>query len=97
MIIEIQCIPTPIGSDDDRYANVHAAIQVVESSGLAFEVGPLGTTVEGDPDDLWPLVRRVHEATMAAGATSCISVLKIAESRSEDASTMASLTSRYRE
>ena len=45
-----------------------AAIAVIEASGLAYEVGALGTTVEGSPDELWTLVRAVHEATLHAGA-----------------------------
>jgi uncharacterized protein YqgV (UPF0045/DUF77 family) len=96
MIIEIQCMPNPSGTETERYAHVHAAIEVVQASGLDYEVGPLGTSVEGDPDVLWPLLRAVHEATLDAGATSCISVVKVAEQRRSDAVTMASLTDRYR-
>lgn len=96
MIAEIQVLPTPSGTDEDRYANVHAAIEVIESSGLAYEVGPLGTSVEGQPDEIWPLLRRVHEATLDAGASSCISVVKVADSRRSDAPTMSTLTDRYR-
>lgn len=96
MIVEIQCIPSPTGDDTDRYANVHAAIEVISASGLAYEVGPLGTSIEGDPDKVWPLLRRIHEATMVNGATGCISVVKIAEQRRSDAPTMTSLTDRYR-
>jgi len=96
VIIEIQCLPTPSGNADDRYAHIHAAIEVIERSGLAFEVGPLGTSVEGPPDEVWPLLRRVHEATLDAGATSAIAVIKVAEFRRADAPTMGSLTDRYR-
>lgn len=96
MIVEIHCIPSPSGTDTVRYANVHAAIEVISASGLAYEVGPLGTSIEGDPDQVWPLVRQVHEATIENGATGCISVVKIAEQRRSDAPTMTSLTDRYR-
>lgn len=96
MIVEIQVLPTPSGDANDRYANVHAAIEVIEASGITYEVGPLGTTIEGDPDEVWPLLRRIHEATLAAGANSCISVVKIAQSTLDDAPTMATLTDRYR-
>ena len=96
MIVEIQCLPTPSGTADDRYAHIHAAIEVIERSGLAFEVGPLGTSVEGAPDEVWPLLRHVHEATLDAGATSAIAVIKVAEFRRDDAPTMDSLTDRYR-
>ena len=96
MIVEIQCLPTPSGNDEDRYAHVHAAIEVIQASGLPYEVGPLGTSIEGSPDALWPLLRKVHEATLEAGATSALAVIKLAEFRRDDAPTMDSLTDRYR-
>lgn len=96
MIVEIQVLPTPAGTDTDRYANVHAAIEVIQASGLAYEVGPLGTSIEGPPDAIWALLRAVHEATLDAGATGCISVIKLAEQRRADAITMTELTDRYR-
>lgn len=97
MITEIQCLPRPSGTPDDQYAHVHAAIELIESSGLTYEVGALGTTIEGEPEELWPLLRRVHEACLAAGADSVISVIKIAENASTDgAPTISGLTQRYR-
>jgi uncharacterized protein YqgV (UPF0045/DUF77 family) len=97
VIAEIQCLPRPTGTDQDRYAHVHAAIEVIETSGLTFEVGALGTTVEGEPDELWPLLRGVHDACLAAGADSVITVIKVAETATADgAPTIAGLTDRYR-
>ncbi len=75
---------------------MHAAIEVIERSGLDYEVGPLGTSVEGHPDDVWPLLRRVHEATMEAGANGCLSIVKLFEQRGAGQATMAGLTDRYR-
>lgn len=79
MIAEIQCLPSPSGTPADPYANVDAAIAVIAASGLRWEVGPLGTSVEGSPDELWTVLRAAHEATMAAGATGVVTVLKLAE------------------
>lgn len=79
MIAEIQCVAQPTGTADDRYAHIDAAIAVLRASGLHHEVGALGTTVEGEPEVLWPLLRRVHEACLAAGADSVVSVLKLAQ------------------
>ena len=98
MIIEIQCLARPVGTPEDRYKHVEAAIAVVQRSGLKFEVGALGTTVEGEPDQLWPLARAVHEACINAGADSVISVVKFAQSAdAATASTMSSLTGKFRE
>ena len=53
MIAEIQCLPSPAGTDDTRYAHVDAAIAAIRASGLRTEVGPLGTSIEGPPDAVW--------------------------------------------
>lgn len=97
MIVEIQVLPSPPGTGTVRYAHVEAAIAVVQSSGLPYEVGPLGTSIEGDPDVLWPLVRRVHEATLASGADGVVSVIKVEQARQVARQpTMASLTDKFR-
>ena len=97
MIAEIQCLPRPSGTDDDPYAHVHAAIEHIEGSGLTYEVSALGTTVEGDPSQVWPLLRAVHEACIAAGADSVITVIKVSETAAASGGpTMAGLVSRYR-
>jgi uncharacterized protein YqgV (UPF0045/DUF77 family) len=79
MIVEIQCLPTPAGTPGQRYAHVEAAIAALQASGLKVEVGPLGTSVEGEPDEVWPLVRLAHEAVLASGAASVVSVVKVAQ------------------
>jgi uncharacterized protein (TIGR00106 family) len=95
VIAEIQCLPTPSGTPDDVHAHVEAAIAVIASSGLHYEVGALGTTVEGEPDELWPLLRRVHEACLQAGAERAVSVVKVAQGR-ERSATMEELTRKFR-
>lgn len=98
MIIEIQCLARPVGTPEDRYKHIEAAIAVVQRSGLKFEVGALGTTVEGEPDQLWPLGRAVHEACLEAGAESVVSIVKFAQSADvATASTMSSLTGKFRD
>ncbi len=92
MIAEIQVAPSPAGTPDDPHAYVEAAIAVVRDSGLRYEVGALGTTVEGDDDAVWATLRAAHEAVLAAGASSGISHVKIA---SVDR-TMESLTRKFR-
>ena len=97
MIIEVQCLPQPLGSPTDRYAHVDAAIAVIQASGLPYEVGALGTTVEGEPDVLWPLIRAVHEATLLAGATAEVTVIKVAEAAAgAEQPTVAGLTDKFR-
>ncbi len=95
MIAEIQVLPAPPGAAGDRWSHVDAAIAVVVRSGLTHEVGPLGTTFEGPPDAVWAALRAAHEATLADGAESVVSVVKILQGR--DASpTMHELTATHR-
>ncbi len=68
MIAEIQVAPSPAGTPEDPHAHVEAAIAVIRDSGLRYEVGPLGTTLEGDDDAVWATLRAAHEAMLAAGA-----------------------------
>jgi uncharacterized protein YqgV (UPF0045/DUF77 family) len=95
MIVEIQCLPTPAGTADRRYAHVEAAIAQIQRSGVRYEVGALGTTAEGDPDDIWPLLRRVHDACLESGASSVITVIKVAEAH--DSVSMDELVADFRE
>jgi uncharacterized protein YqgV (UPF0045/DUF77 family) len=97
MLLEIQCVSSPLGIEGDYYMHIEAAIAVIEQSGLTYEVGALGTTVEGEPDQIWALSRAVHEATLLSGADSCVSIIKVAQSRLvEDSATIDSLTSKFR-
>ena len=97
MIIEIQVLPNPPGTASDRWAHVEAAIAVIQNSGLHFEVGPLGTSVEGEPDQLWPLLRAVHEAALIAGADGVVSVIKVEQTReSERDPSMHDLVGKFR-
>lgn len=97
MIVELQCLPRPSGTPDDPHAYVEAAIAVIQASGLNHEVGPLGTSIEGEPDEVWAVVRAAHEAALHAGADTAIAVIKVFEAaRPEDDRTMASLTDKFR-
>jgi uncharacterized protein YqgV (UPF0045/DUF77 family) len=77
MIAEIQVIPRPAGTAEDRYKHVDAAIAVIQASGLRYEVHGLGTIVEGSPEKIWPLLQAVHQATLDAGAERTLSLIKV--------------------
>ena len=92
VIAEIQVAPTPAGTPEDPHAYVEAAVRVIQASGLHHEVGALGTTLEGDADEVWATLRAAHEAMLAAGADAGLSHIKVASVNR----TMDSLTSRFR-
>ncbi len=96
MIVELQCLASPAGTPADPYKHIDAAIAQVQDSGLRYEVGALGTTVEGEPDQVWPLMRRVHEACLEAGAQGLVTVIKVEQTASAGP-TIESLTGKFRE
>jgi uncharacterized protein YqgV (UPF0045/DUF77 family) len=96
VLAEIQVSPRPAGTPENRYAHVDAAIAVIQSSGLTYEVHALGTVVEGPPDEVWALLRRVHEATLSAGAAATASVVKLSEGADDGGPSIADLVGKFR-
>ena len=85
MIAEVQCIPSPVGTPEDTYRYVDAAIAAIAATGLPYQVSALGTTVEGDPDAVWRALRAAHEAS-AAHADAVVTVVKIFSAASDEPS-----------
>jgi uncharacterized protein YqgV (UPF0045/DUF77 family) len=96
VIVEIEVLPQPMGTPDDPYRHVEAAIAEIEGAGVTFEVGALGTTYEASPDVAWTLARQVHDACLAAGARSVLTVVKLAQAVAGEEPTIAALTQKYR-
>jgi uncharacterized protein YqgV (UPF0045/DUF77 family) len=96
MMAEIQVIPRPIGTPDDRYKHVDAAIAVIQASGLRYEVHALGTVVEGPPDKIWPLLQAVHQATLEAGAERTLSIIKVSGGAQPGGPTVNDLVRKFR-
>jgi uncharacterized protein YqgV (UPF0045/DUF77 family) len=72
-------------------------IALAQSSGLHYEVNALGTTIEGPPDDVWSLIRGMHESCLESGAELVVTVLKIAQHADTAAEpTMDGLTGKFR-
>lgn len=96
MIVEVQCLASPPGTPFEPWAYIEAAIGVIQESGLRYEVSALGTTFEGAPDQCWPVLRRVHEACLEAGARSVVTIIKVEQATGEGAPTMDGLTAKFR-
>ena len=52
---------TPIGVGVSVSKHVTAAVQVVEDSGLKYQVNPMGTVVEGTWDDVMAVIRACND------------------------------------
>lgn len=92
-LLSIQVIPkTP--HNEDSYAYVDKAIEVIQQSGVKHEVHPLETTLEGELPELLAIVQKIHEVLVEAGSPSIISQIKIAHN--PNGLNMSKLTEKYR-
>lgn len=96
MIAEIQVVPRPAGTADDRYKHVDAAIAVIQASGLRYEVHGMGTVVEGPPEKIWPLLQAVHQATLEAGAERTLSIIKVSSAAGAGGPSVDELVRKFR-
>jgi uncharacterized protein (TIGR00106 family) len=96
MIAEIQVLPRPLGTPDDRYKFVDAAIAVIQASGLKYEVNAMGTVVEGPPERIGPLLQAVHQATLEAGAERTLSIIKVSNSAQAGGPRVSELVGKFR-
>ena len=80
---------------DDPYPVVDRAIDVVDRSGVTYEVGPHETTMEGELDDLLEVVKAGHRACFEAGAQRVVTFVKIVDA--VEGTTIAEKVAKYRE
>ncbi|GAB6992182.1 MTH1187 family thiamine-binding protein [Paenibacillus pini] len=92
-LLSIQVIPKTPGNEDS-IPYVDRAIEVIQQSGVKYEVHPLETTMEGELNELLDIVRQMHEALIEAGSPSVISQIKIAHN--PKGISMDGLTEKYR-
>jgi uncharacterized protein YqgV (UPF0045/DUF77 family) len=96
MIAEIQVIPRPAGTADDRYKHVDAAIAVIQATGLRYEVHGMGTVIEGPPQKIWPLLQAVHQATLESGAERTLSIIKVSGAAEPGGPSVEDLVRKFR-
>jgi len=92
-LVSIQIIPkTPNGEDSIPY--VDRAIEVIQASGVKYQVSPLETTMEGELSHLLDIVKEMNEAVIEFGSKNVISQIKIYYN--PEGASMDKLTEKYR-
>lgn len=88
-IVAVSISPTgsgtgPSGAGVSEY--VTAALRVVRDQGaVRYRLDPMFTTLEGDIDDVFALIRRMQEAVFDAGAVRVGTVIKVDDRRDRNA------------
>lgn len=79
MLAEFSVIPT---NNEHMSEHVAAAIRVLDASGLAYRVGPMSTSLEGDLDAILTVVARCHRAVADRGNARVITQITLDDHRS---------------
>lgn len=76
----------PVGEGPSVSRHVAAALRVLrEQDRVRYRLDPMFTTLEGDLEEIFELVRRMQEAVFAEGAVRVGTVIKIDERRDRPA------------
>lgn len=59
MLVQFTMFPTDKGESVSEY--VAQVLDIVDSSGLAYKLGPMSTSVEGEWDEVFGLIRRCRD------------------------------------
>ena len=87
-IVEISI--TPLGTGVPSVSPyVAACVDIVAGSGLAYQLTPMGTVIEGDLDAIFDVIRRMHEAPFEKGAIRVSTLIKVDDRRDEGRHGMA--------
>lgn len=73
--LELQVLPKV--PDEMTYQVVDQVIAYIDSTGFKYEVGPMGTTMEGELTELLAVVEKAQTICVEAGASRVLSVIKI--------------------
>ena len=74
LVAEFSITPV-VGDDLSPY--IDAAVDVVKQSGLKYEVEPMGTTLEGELDQVLEIVAKAHKAVRDKGADRIMTEIRI--------------------
>lgn len=78
MLIALSIVP--IGGNSTSSDELVEVLKIIDESGLPYQLTPSATCVEGDWDEVMPLVRRCHERVMEMSAH-VVTTIKIEDER----------------
>jgi uncharacterized protein (TIGR00106 family) len=82
---------TPLGTGNAGVSSfVAGCLQILKASGLKYQLTPMGTIIEGEMDEVFGFIRKMHESPFAAGAVRVVTLLRIDDRRDKKEHTMAS-------
>jgi uncharacterized protein (TIGR00106 family) len=80
MIVDVSVVPIGTGSTSVSKF-VRKVLGVVRKSGLKYQIGPMGTSLEGDWDTIFSTIRQMHEVCFKLGAGRLLTTIKVDDRR----------------
>ena len=72
----------PIGIETTSVSSyVRAALKIIEENALDYEVGPMGTCVQGEMDEIFSVVKAIHEELAKMGCMRLLTTIRIDDRR----------------
>ena len=62
-------------------AYVARVLKILEDSGLPYQLTPMGTIIQGDPQEIMEVVLKMHNSLFSQGIQRVVTTLKIDERR----------------
>jgi uncharacterized protein (TIGR00106 family) len=81
-VVEISVAPLGTGSLGVS-SYVAACVEVAAASGLVYQLTPMGTIIEGDIDEIFAVLRKMHEVPFGRGAQRVSTLIKIDDRRDQ--------------
>jgi uncharacterized protein (TIGR00106 family) len=79
-VVEISVVPLGVeGTSLSSY--VAQALRVLEESRLEYELTAMGTIISGDLDEIWKVLRKMHESCFGPGVPRVLTSIKVDDRR----------------
>ena len=80
IIADIAVAPLrPYKGEEEMYKVVDACIEIIQNSGLNYEIGAMSTTVEGEFDEVFEIIKKAHKLPFELGCERVITTVRIDE------------------
>jgi uncharacterized protein (TIGR00106 family) len=79
-VAQVSIVPVGTAGASISHHVAHC-LDVLEESGLAYELGPMGTAIEGDLRDVLEAIARMHESTFGDGVVRVLTSITIDDRR----------------
>ena len=82
-IVEVSVVPVgPAGASISRH--VAHCLDILEESGLAYELCPMGTVIEGDLTSILTAVQAMHDGTFGGDVVRVLTSIRIDDRRDKE-------------